>query len=164
MDCYQTFPIISSVAVTNQVDHHFLKQAYSEQRNDGLSLVAHGGHLYQWQLPCCHRELVQNFVLMHFFSCGYERIPPNVFSTTKPYSMMHWIVSILQQFGKEQRTSLLGHTIYPPTSRARQQFTIKFSEAQGHCTMAQSVAKDGEQANGAGFRACQRRALQPVTL
>ena len=62
VDCYQTFQIISTGAATCQDHHHFQKQAYSEQHNDTSSLTPHGSHLYQWWLPCCHRELEQNFV------------------------------------------------------------------------------------------------------
>ena len=62
VDCYQTFPIISFVAATCHDHHHFWKQAYSEQRDNGSLLTSHISHLYQWQLPCCHREVERNFV------------------------------------------------------------------------------------------------------
>ena len=45
VDWYQTFLIISPVAATNQADHHYQKQAYSEQHDNGSSLTPHGGHL-----------------------------------------------------------------------------------------------------------------------
>ena len=41
----EAFSIISSVAAMNQVDHHFKKQAYSEQHSNGSLLTPLSGHL-----------------------------------------------------------------------------------------------------------------------